>query len=66
MTVLGETVELKATNLSQYPSATFHSQCSFVDFIDVLVSNPSFQGKIRSDLEVAHSKTRWKRRQRRL
>ena len=58
MIVSGETIELKVANLSQYPCATFHSQCSFVDFIYLLVSNPSFQGEIRSDLEDAHSKAK--------
>ena len=64
MAVLGETVELKATNLSQYPYAPFYSQCSFVNFIDLLASNPSFQGKARTYLEAVHSKDKWKRRRR--
>ena len=56
MIVSGVTVESKATNSSNYPFATFHSQCSFVNFIDLLVSNPYFQGKAIVDLEVERSK----------
>ena len=55
MTVLGETVKLKVDSL-QYPFATSHKECSYVDYP---VSNLSFQGKA---LEVAHSKDRWKSR----
>ena len=62
MTVSGETVELKAANSSLYPFTTFQSQCSFVNLIDLLVSNPSFQGRNGIVLEDAHSKAKWKRR----
>ena len=65
MIVSSETVELKTANSSQYPFATFHSQCSFVDFIDFLISNPSFQGINGIVLEDAHSKVKWKSRQHR-
>ena len=44
MTISGETVQLKVANSSQHPFATFHSQWSFVDFIDLLISNPFFKG----------------------
>ena len=62
MIVLGETVDLKAVNSLQYPFATSHKECSYVDCIDLLVSNLSFLGKVEADLEVMYSKDRWKRR----
>ena len=42
MTVSGETIESKAVDSMPYPFATFHSQCYFFSFIDLLVSKPSF------------------------
>ena len=65
MTVLGETVELKAVDSILYPFANFPNQCSYVDCLNLLVSNPSFQGKIRSDLEDVPFKAKRKRRRRR-
>ena len=64
MTVLGETVQLKAADSVLYPFATFPNQCSFVDCYYLCMSNPSFQGKNRADLEAMYSKDKWKRRQR--
>ena len=63
MIVSGKTIKLKAANSLQYPFATFHLQCSFINFIDLLVSNPSFQGRNGIVLEDAYSKAKWKRRQ---
>ena len=64
MIVLGEIVQLQAYDSVPYPFATPHNQCSYVDCIDLLVSNPSFQDENRVDLEVAQSNDRWKRRRR--
>ena len=65
MTVLVKTVQLKAVDSLQYSFATSHNECSYVDYIDLHVSNFSFQGKARIDLEVVHSKDRWKKRRHR-
>ena len=65
MTILGETVQLKAFDLLQYPFATSHNEYFYVDYIYLPMPNLSFQGKARFDLEVVHSKDRWKRRRRR-
>ena len=65
MTVFSETIQLQACNLMPYLFATSHNHCSYVNCMSLLVSNPSFQGKIRSDLEAAHSKAKWKRRRHR-
>ena len=62
MTVLRETIQLKAVDSLPYPFATSHNQCSYVDYIDLLVYNISFQGTAGSDLEVTYSKDRWKKR----
>ena len=42
MIVLGETIKLKATYSLQYLFATSRNQCSYVDCIDLPVSNLSF------------------------
>ena len=65
VTVLDEIVQLKAAHSVLYPFATFPKQCSYVDYLNLLVSNPSFQGKIRSDLEDVPFKAKRKRRRRR-
>ena len=42
MIILGETNQLKATDSLHYPFATSYNQCSYVECIDLLVSNLSF------------------------
>ena len=61
MTVLGETVQIQATDLLTYPFGTSHKQCSNVDYFNFPMFDPSFQGKDRANLEVVHSKDKWKR-----
>ena len=56
MIVLGEIVQLKAFDSLQYSFSTSYNECYYVDHLYFHVSNLSFQGKARFDLEVPHSK----------
>ena len=63
MMVSGETVQLIVIDSVQYPFANFPYQCSYIDYLNVLVSDPSFQGKSRIVSKDVHSKAKEKRRQ---
>ena len=62
MIVSGKIVQLKAADSMSYSFVNAPNQCSYVEYIYLSASNPSFQGKNVADLEVAHFKAKWKKR----